>query len=154
MRGTAIRRELALLHHRFIPACAGNSSALLLASARNTVHPRVCGEQKNDLYQTIPIIGSSPRVRGTDVVGLTCQLPRRFVPACAGNSAEAIRCPRVLPVHPRVCGEQSCKFRLRHSRLGSSPRVRGTASQTDHKKGKMRFIPACAGNSRCVRKRG
>ena len=51
-------------------------------------------------------------------------------------------------VHPRVCGEQ---FFLPHQprlRNGSSPRVRGTATRGIEMGTELRFIPACAGNSR------
>ena len=51
----------------------------------------------------------------------------RFIPACAGNAAAAVRRATSTPVHPRVCGERP---------LG---RLQGRQGQ--------RFIPACAGNA-------
>ena len=50
----------------FIPACAGNGSPPAVESSARPVHPRVCGERRNNgSFATLPT-GSSPRVRGTD----------------------------------------------------------------------------------------
>ena len=113
-------------------------------------------------------VGSSPRVRGTVNDADFSDRVARFIPACAGNSTFFLSgdiCPRFIPacagnsgraagnraswpVHPRVCGEQltaGCQF---SASPGSSPRVRGTASHAQQVVGLVRFIPACAGNSR------
>ena len=106
VRGTDKQSRLYLSDHRFIPACAGNS--LLRRSLRSlrSVHPRVCGEQTaGDGYdQSVP--GSSPRVRGTDLIPTKRFELTRFIPACAGNSSVARGCGKCRAVHPRVCGEQ------------------------------------------------
>ena len=71
---------------RFIPACAGNSSARQKHAVISPVHPRVCGEQAaQHAYATQPA-GSSPRVRGTEEALICHTLAQRFIPACAGNS--------------------------------------------------------------------
>ena len=57
----------------------------------------------------------------------------------------------VRSVHPRVCGEQKSVPGIRSISSGSSPRVRGTVSPTLHRGGRVRFIPACAGNRRLWR---
>ena len=125
-------RELGAPDHRrrrFIPACAGNSTATFAglsiadgssprvrgtrrsraaASRRSTVHPRVCGELLDAVTGAGVTDGSSPRVRGT-------RAGRRIGCRCAA-------------VHPRVCGE-----------LGTDAQLVGV---------RVRFIPACAGNSR------
>ena len=54
------------------------------------------------------------------------------------------------PVHPRVCGERSSRSELAVLLGGSSPRVRGTPSRAAGAAIANRFIPACAGNARCV----
>ena len=71
----------------------------------------------------------------------------RFIPACAGNSAAIVSGDAQKAVHPRVCGEQCHGPYLVHSVFGSSPRVRGTAKPSDKHMVRLRFIPACAGNS-------
>ena len=91
---------------RFIPACAGNSTYSPLPVARQSVHPRVCGEQVTNPANPAGGDGSSPRVRGT---------------AIAGNYVV-----KRLQVHPRVCGEQESVKQQSTKIVGSSPRVRGT----------------------------
>ena len=71
----------------------------------------------------------------------------RFIPACAGNSNNLIIPQLVNTVHPRVCGEQVIVCGRVTRRCGSSPRVRGTASEWGTRTKQVRFIPACAGNS-------
>ena len=58
--------------------------------------------------------------------------------------------PRWRPVHPRVCGEHDIARIRRMLEAGSSPRVRGTSIQSRCMNSDSRFIPACAGNMRCV----
>ncbi len=74
---------------------------------------------------------------------------RRFIPAGAGNR----RCsssgrPRP-PVHPRGCREQYTAAIARCTVRGSSPRVRGTGRNHRLRGGRIRFIPAGAGNRGC-----
>ena len=72
----------------------------------------------------------------------------RFIPACAGNSACSDSSAASSAVHPRVCGElvlAPCDLRRER---GSSPRVRGTLTAALAPTATVRFIPACAGNSR------
>ena len=147
VRGTGDRKTPPSLRHRFIPACAGNRPAAAARSARRSVHPRVCGEQPSMVAAQSGITGSSPRVRGTVVQMGFQAVVGRFIPACAGNSSSVLRMHEAMPVHPRVCGEQSWAEALVRSRSGSSPRVRGTDQPGDPVPLLHRFIPACAGNS-------
>ena len=76
---------------RFSPACAGNTNGSSVPAAPWSVQPRVCGEHvvlDNDPQARS---GSAPRVRGTRVELPTQNAPRRFSPACAGNTATASR---------------------------------------------------------------
>ena len=136
------------MERRFIPACAGNSLAACRLAPNPPVHPRVCGEQiaicVGNPFQT----GSSPRVRGTGVSETRRQGSGRFIPACAGNREGTQPMTLRQPVHPRVCGEQMDWARSCVSRVGSSPRVRGTVVAVLAQDAQQRFIPACAGN-RC-----
>ena len=131
---------------RFIPACAGNSCQPNPATRRQTVHPRVCGEQSMSISTSSLHFGSSPRVRGT---GWSCHLDGpiwRFIPACAGNRLVMSFGWSYLAVHPRVCGEQARWSAPTRIRAGSSPRVRGTGDEGRGAPQSARFIPACAGN--------
>ena len=106
VRGTGPHAVLDRRSPRFIPACAGNSDPPDGWRKTTPVHPRVCGEQLSQTCQPTADYGSSPRVRGTDSRYSMARLPRRFIPACAGNSCASLQRRRIPPVHPRVCGEQ------------------------------------------------
>ena len=117
------------------------------SSARTSVHPRVCGEHERDNDGTADSVGSSPRVRGTHHQRPGATFPRRFIPACAGNTFSAMGYPFRLTVHPRVCGEHCSSAEAIPTCGGSSPRVRGTPGRASHIGRANRFIPACAGNT-------
>jgi len=56
---------------RFIPACAGNAAIRWRGSPSGSVHPRVCGERWWTASVSAPLLGSSPRVRGTQAPAAT-----------------------------------------------------------------------------------
>ena len=147
VRGTQEGAAVAAGERRFIPACAGNSSATSATSAPFTVHPRVCGELIRPRVPNHQQRGSSPRVRGTRHQGLVPRPRVRFIPACAGNSGRGCRVAARDTVHPRVCGELRVCFGKPIASTGSSPRVRGTPHVALLRFAPLRFIPACAGNS-------
>ena len=147
VRGTDHDEAASRRMRRFIPACAGNRNRNARVSARVSVHPRVCGEQPDHVPSFPSDPGSSPRVRGTAQPKPQDRMPRRFIPACAGNSGIPLTKNSTLAVHPRVCGEQRSPARLRTVSTGSSPRVRGTDFLAFQVAFFRRFIPACAGNS-------
>ena len=147
-RGTGSPFSSSPNNSRFIPACAGNSFLPSSQTGALPVHPRVRGEQSVCGLRCALHIGSSPRARGTAECALQVVLFVRFIPACAGNSADCPRTAPSLPVHPRVRGEQHTR-RINHTAsLGSSPRARGTDRLVRPGQAEARFIPACAGNSR------
>ena len=112
---------------RFIPACAGNTRQMGARMWPGSVHPRVCGEHFVAAAGRGFAVGSSPRVRGTQPPRGRVDARYRFIPACAGNTAQS-------------------RFERREHR-GSSPRVRGTRSADPEDCPDTRFIPACAGNT-------
>ena len=89
-----------------IPARAGSSVPRSGPCRPGGDHPRVRGEQNAHSVRTVPVLGSSPRVRGT-VDGERDALTRRgIIPARAGSRR---RHRGRLPGHrdhPRACGEQ------------------------------------------------
>ena len=151
VRGTRAVNDVRELLVRFIPACAGNSPFSNSPSTATAVHPRVCGELLVLGDGGRRSHGSSPRVRGTRLVDHPLRPRRRFIPACAGNSFNALTASRGMTVHPRVCGELVTRSRQSGHSTGSSPRVRGTRRRAPRNAPKVRFIPACAGNSYTVR---
>ena len=133
---------------RFIPAPAGNASAVTPRAVRLTVHPRACGE-RGDLAELIAIRrGSSPRLRGTPGRRGGAVTPPRFIPAPAGNARFVVDTAGDRPVHPRACGERPLINALAPARHGSSPRLRGTLTRSPGRPSAGRFIPAPAGNAR------
>ncbi len=86
VRGIHFRYRMNRFIIRFIPACTGNTLFCALVPVAASVHPRVYGEYNSTTARMMPIIGSSPRVRGI----LLRQVPRaclwRFIPACTGNT--------------------------------------------------------------------
>ena len=93
------------------------------------------------------IVGSSPRVRGTERERLRSLGCLRFIPARAGNSPSPRPLRARTPVHPRACGEQPSTHGSVCHAFGSSPRVRGTGGEPGPLDRVERFIPARAGNS-------
>ncbi len=91
--------------------------------------------------------GSSPRVRGTRQEPVAVIPERRFIPACTGNSKSRPAATSGGSVHPRVYGELAPAAGPAAFALGSSPRVRGTRGRKPTRRGTIRFIPACTGNS-------
>ena len=126
VRGTCGRERANGGHERFIPAGAGNIYPNHRTKNEGTVHPRGCGEHVG-MEKAIRLPpGSSPRVRGTWPLpgrGGPCS---RFIPAGAGNILIHDLHVRIIPVHPRGCGEHEMMARRVVRYAGSSPRVRGT----------------------------
>ena len=167
VRGTPCQPRPGTSPHRFIPACAGNTTAVALSGTWGPVHPRVCGEHLRRLLIGQQWLGSSPRVRGTPAQPLLNQQRPRFIPACAGNTYRQGARTHRGSVHPRVCGEHwlggqewqasggssprvrgtPCPLAQVPAHIGSSPRVRGTLREVRICPGARRFIPACAGNT-------
>ena len=49
-------------------------------------HPRVCGENARRLADSLPVEGSSPRVRGKRYGTVFVTKTERLIPACAGKT--------------------------------------------------------------------
>ena len=73
-------------------------------------------------------------------------LPRRSIPAGAGNPGRSTRSAGTSTVHPRGCGESSFGFQEWIQAWGPSPRVRGILLEGDAHQRRAGSIPAGAGN--------
>ncbi len=147
-RGTRYGRRCRSIGRRFIPAHAGNTSAVSWASVATAVHPRARGEHPDGAVLATVDRGSSPRTRGTPVIGGDAHHPQRFIPAHAGNTTAAHRTCCTASVHPRARGEHRGRSTSRAALAGSSPRTRGTRGDARGFSSLQRFIPAHAGNTR------
>ena len=86
MRGTEDLIQSSEERFRITPAHAGNSVATLFLTLCSKDHPRACGEQATyDGTDTI-LVGSPPRMRGTEMDLSTLNSYLRITPAHAGNS--------------------------------------------------------------------
>ena len=71
---------------RLIPACAGKTPRQLPDESQARAHPRVCGENKIRESARFRVAGSSPRVRGKQLVYVLNALWEGLIPACAGKT--------------------------------------------------------------------
>ena len=146
-RGTLCLGSQSQTIYRFIPAWAGNTQSFWSTTTCRAVHPRVGGEHSGLEHSAGLAGGSSPRGRGTRLVGVAIGKRDRFIPAWAGNTLDGGSDPSVTTVHPRVGGEHRLAL-VRTGRVaGSSPRGRGTRHQWSTGRCFGRFIPAWAGNT-------
>ena len=107
VRGTAINDHSYNKDDGIIPACAGNRRSLTSTGSITGDHPRVCGEQLINSGIPPRLMGSSPRVRGTDKIAIFFSRYLGIIPACAGNRSRMGKNIFDSRDHPRVCGEQN-----------------------------------------------
>ena len=139
---------------RIIPARAGQTRHGTARPRRPTDHPRACGANDARHDRASSIVGSSPRVRGKRGGGGQFRGTGRIIPARAGqtSSVSAALIPR--PDHPRACGANSIVGGYGNSGRGSSPRVRGKLVFVEDAQIPLRIIPARAGQTASVERRG
>ena len=83
---------------------------VLIVRSKGWDHPRVCGEQSIGVNNGEKILGSPPRVRGTEPLLNAQMISAGITPACAGNSLTPVFAGETTTDHPRVCGEQRLIF--------------------------------------------
>ena len=107
----------------------------------------MCGGRASEACEKKTAAGSSPRVRGTRPTRRADDWPLRIIPACAGDAWCRSRASSRASDHPRVCGGRAISWHRLFQFSGSSPRVRGTRSNTARRRLASRIIPACAGDA-------
>ena len=105
MRGTLLNAVPLEADNGIIPAHAGNTTMLPAVTARDSDHPRACGEHWVHLNGFDAARGSSPRMRGTREIRRLRHVQRGIIPAHAGNTNVGIITANILRDHPRACGE-------------------------------------------------
>ena len=146
-RGTWALPEWGLFCTRFIPAAAGNSSALMARSLQKPVYPRWRGELFIKCCDTVLANVLSPLARGTRQNGLSSLVRLRFIPAGAGNTCFRKSMDYCYSVYPRWRGEHGRTEYKAVYLLGLSPLARGTLALQQQHPWPRRFIPAGAGNT-------
>ena len=150
-RGTDGSSVLRVEVDRFIPADAGNGHSCPARCRPAPVHPRGRGERPHAISDSGVQPGSSPRTRGTARHGRARRRRPRFIPADAGNGEVELIEGSAATVHPRGRGERGNYIDVEIADDGSSPRTRGTDARVKLACVDRRFIPADAGNGRCMR---
>ena len=137
---------------RITPACAGRRPTSCRTKTSRPDHPRVCGEKCAARPRLQNIVGSPPRVRGEENMRTGYVEPDGITPACAGRRVTLSFIVRILPDHPRVCGEKDPLVTVPGEDFGSPPRVRGEARGYADRRREKRITPACAGRSPRMRR--
>ena len=86
MRGTHVPAPDNWLSGGIIPAYAGNTRTPSATVTSSRDHPRVCGEHLELSALVSDVLGSSPRMRGTRLIGVMVRFRQRIIPAYAGNT--------------------------------------------------------------------
>ena len=84
MRGSRAREQVVGRARGIIPAHAGLTSTMLLATMPSRDHPRACGAHMHDENDVETRKGSSPRMRGSLVAAGTAKTDSGIIPAHAG----------------------------------------------------------------------
>ena len=105
VRGALLQRQRHRIRAGIIPACAGSTWSMAIGTAWDGDHPRMCGEHRISVNTVSSSAGSSPHVRGAQIVSDFHGLPTGIIPACAGSTARDTSKIAVFRDHPRMCGE-------------------------------------------------
>ena len=145
MRGSPTKRRRSMRPMGIIPAHAGltRPRSWMIACLRD--HPRACGAHFQHLPQSRHVIGSSPRMRGSQLVKESAHKYDGIIPAHAGLTSNRHRPACWIWDHPRACGAHFSLACTRHRMVGSSPRMRGSPSRGCTREQFSGIIPAHAG---------
>ena len=145
MRGKALRGVTQQVQRGITPAYAGKRREGMVYDRYGRDHPRVCGEKRQSHTPIPEWLGSPPRMRGKEILRLTCTPATGITPAYAGKRPHSQLADAVPRDHPRVCGEKH-PFDAQHQcNPGSPPRMRGKVIRIPAKTLKARITPAYAG---------
>ncbi len=144
-RGSQVRDVALHVDRRSIPACAGEPARRCRGAFGSSVHPRVRGgaQQRHDGLP--PLLGPSPRARGSRPRRNGRADARGSIPACAGEPPLPGWPDPPDRVHPRVRGGAPRGRMRTPARCGPSPRARGSPGKALDLRTRDGSIPACAG---------
>ena len=146
-RGKPRPRDVLPLGDGLIPAHAGKTSAVTLATVRPWAHPRSRGENVDGQCLSDTVWGSSPLTRGKQGRGRTSPNPLGLIPAHAGKTRSAGEAGGRPRAHPRSRGENYAQVGMCISCRGSSPLTRGKPCRWPLRHRAKGLIPAHAGKT-------
>jgi len=146
-RGTPPAPRFYVLSQRFIPAGAGNTDWIKMATNKHPVYPRWRGEHAQGVKGVKLMVGLSPLARGTRKQCGAKRPKQRFIPTGAGNTCAKLSYGVQFSVYPRWRGEHCRISDKSFPRDGLSPLARGTRTKQRLFVDVSRFIPAGAGNT-------
>ena len=135
------------IYIRIIPARAGQTWWEISCACLCTDHPRACGANLSASVVQSDAGGSSPRVRGKRLAVVGAEPVCRIIPTRAGQTPTGSKSRKAASDHPRACGANSVRTPVQHLDRGSSPRVRGKPVEALAGCGRLRIIPARAGQT-------
>ena len=99
---------LDIIVHRFTPTCVGKTALSPLRFLSVSVHPHVRGEDaRHGAGARSRDDGSPPRAWGRRCLHAPRHVSVRFTPTCVGKTHYKHFCPKLVPVHPHVRGEDT-----------------------------------------------
>ena len=145
MRGQRGIQPVDVVPRRIIPARAGPTARRCCPCVGRADHPRSCGANFHDNSRNAQPFGSSPFVRGQQVLGFVPPGRVRIIPARAGPTQVLRITTHPMADHPRSCGANAGQVLQVTALGGSSPLVRGQPGQRHIRQKPQRIIPARAG---------
>ena len=88
-------------------------------------HPHACGDKSVPVFDTVPVLGSSPRVWGQDRKYTIRTKLLRIIPTRVGTSLVENISDTIDEDHPHACGDKGLMRLCARYAPGSSPRVWG-----------------------------
>ena len=133
--------------HRIIPAYAGSTHTMNIASPIGGDHPRIRGEHAVLARRRTGRGGSSPHTRGARRRQRRKRGAVGIIPAYAGSTNPKQVRTNLSQDHPRIRGEHHQRTMGRHQERGSSPHTRGAQKTRERSENAIRIIPAYAGST-------
>ena len=130
-----------------IPAHAGKTRYQINERTPRGAHPRACGENSRAVASASRAPGSSPRMRGKQLLSCSMSVNTGLIPAHAGKTAFFLGEFNGCWAHPRACGENFVEVGKDWADVGSSPRMRGKHRGLVADRLTGRLIPAHAGKT-------
>ena len=135
---------------RIIPA---NTGRMIVRSPWALVcgdHPREYGENWPTDFFALPLLGSSPRIRGECNCDPIIHQPNGIIPANTGRIMRSLDAESLDEDHPREYGENNVAATTARSVWGSSPRIRGEFPFQPLTNPAQGIIPANTGRILCL----